>query len=148
MSDTPETDAFFAEWTRKDGVLARSRLHAEKLERERDEVLKDLEFRRDLYKVQEGYLEEAREKAERYRMEANSFMMQRDEALHKLELCMAANSDVARIARERDEARGQNAKLRDIAERAITAVALWAGSRTNSASKLRAELEQLKEGAK
>ena len=73
---------------------------------------------------------------------------ERDEALHKLELCMAANSDVARIARERDEARGQNAKLRDIAERAITAVALWAGSRTNSASKLRAELDQLKEGAK
>jgi len=46
------------------------------------------------------------------------------------------------------EAGEQNAKLRDIAENAITAVALWAGSRTNSASKLRAELEQLKEGAK
>jgi hypothetical protein len=38
MSDTPETGAFFAEWTRTDGVLARSRLHAEKLERERDEA--------------------------------------------------------------------------------------------------------------
>jgi hypothetical protein len=30
---------------------------------------------------------------------------ERDEARHKLELCMAANSDVARIAKERDEAR-------------------------------------------
>ena len=38
MSGTPETDAFFAEWTRTDGVLARSRLFAEKLERERDEA--------------------------------------------------------------------------------------------------------------
>lgn len=28
---------------------------------------------------------------------------ERDEARHKLELCMAANSDVARIAKERDE---------------------------------------------
>jgi hypothetical protein len=42
-SDTPETDAFFAEWTRTDGVLARSRLHAEKLERERDEAIRQLE---------------------------------------------------------------------------------------------------------
>jgi multidrug resistance efflux pump len=32
---------------------------------------------------------------------------ERDEARHKLELCMAANSDVARIAKERDEAREQ-----------------------------------------
>lgn len=46
------------------------------------------------------------------------------------------------------ELREQNAKLRDIAEKAITAVALWAGSRTNSASKLRAELNQLKKGEK
>jgi hypothetical protein len=49
-----------------------------------------------------------------------------------------------RVERERDEAREQNAKLREIAEKAITAVVLWAGSRTNSASKLRAELDQLK----
>jgi hypothetical protein len=43
MSDTPETDAFFAEWTRTDGVLARSRLHAENLERERDEAKEQIE---------------------------------------------------------------------------------------------------------
>jgi hypothetical protein len=36
---------------------------------------------------------------------------ERDEARHNLELCMAANSDVARIARERDEAQ---ATLTDI----------------------------------
>ena len=35
----------------------------------------------------------------------NNLMRERDEARHKLELCMAANSDVARIAKERDEAR-------------------------------------------
>jgi hypothetical protein len=41
---TPETDAFFAEWTFTSGVLARSRLHAEKLERERDEAMDALEY--------------------------------------------------------------------------------------------------------
>jgi hypothetical protein len=34
---------------------------------------------------------------------AEKLERERDEALHKLELCMAANSDVARIARERDD---------------------------------------------
>jgi len=38
MRDTPETDSFFEEWTFTSGVLAKSRLHAEKLERERDEA--------------------------------------------------------------------------------------------------------------
>jgi hypothetical protein len=65
---------------------------------------------------------------------------ERDEARQKLDICMAANSDVARIARERDEAREQNAKLRDIAERAIDCVTcnddlIW----------LMEELKQLKE---
>jgi|688.fasta_scaffold139738_3 hypothetical protein len=46
---------------------------------------------------------------------------ERDEARHKLELCMAANSDVARIAKERDEAREQNAKLRE----ALLRVRTW-----------------------
>jgi hypothetical protein len=43
----------------------------------------------------------------------------RDEARHKLELCMAANSDVARIAKERNEALDQVKELIYIAERAI-----------------------------
>jgi len=38
---------------------------------------------------------------------------ERDEARHKLELCMAANSDVARIAKERDEARTELEMWRD-----------------------------------
>jgi len=37
--------------------------------------------------------------------EIQGLRRERDEARHKLELCMAANSDVARIAKERDEAR-------------------------------------------
>lgn len=119
MSDrpTPETDAFFAEWTRTNGVLARSRLHAEKLERERDEAMEHCNKAKRLF-----------ESSERARASLNEAL---DKTLHELR-----------------EAREQNAKLRDIAEKAITAVALWAGSRTNSASKLRAELDQLKEGAK
>jgi hypothetical protein len=36
---------------------------------------------------------------------ARKLERERNEARHKLELCMAANSDVARIAKERDEAR-------------------------------------------
>jgi hypothetical protein len=36
------------------------------------------------------------------------------EARHKLELCMAANSDVARIAKERDKAREDVMELQDI----------------------------------
>jgi hypothetical protein len=48
--------------------------------------------------------------------ENDRLKQERDEARHKLELCMAANSDVARIAKERDEAREQNAKLREIAD--------------------------------
>jgi len=54
-------------------------------------LISDLEFRRGLYKVQEQYLEtarrerdEAREKAERYRLDANAMMLQRDEAREEL----------------------------------------------------------------
>lgn len=128
-----------------------------------------------------------------------SLERERDEARHKLELCMAANSDVARIAKERDEwrkkfelsvdaveiaarlaraeserdearadlaaeikhhwdtiikiacklelehdeLREKNAKLSDIAERAIDCV-----THTDDCRHLIAELDQLKEGAK
>jgi len=71
---------------------------------------------------------------------------ERDEARHKLELCMAANSDVARIAKERDEAREQNAKLRDIAERAIEE--MEGGDPVGTSDAYRAELDKIKEGAK
>jgi hypothetical protein len=39
---------------------------------------------------------------------------QLDEARHKLELCMAANSDVARIAKKRDEALQALMKIEDL----------------------------------
>jgi hypothetical protein len=44
---------------------------------------------------------------------ASKLERERDEARHKLELCMAANSDVARIAKERDEARKDTIQLAD-----------------------------------
>jgi hypothetical protein len=72
----------------------------------------------------------------------------RDRAIRERDEAIKQIHEEARdyeMQKERDEAREQNAKLRDIAERAITAVALWAGSRTNSASELRAELEHLNE---
>ena len=76
MSDTPETDHLEVQ-------LGQAAMHSHpilwehsrRMERERDE---------------------AREKAERYRLEANALMMQRDELLER------------------------NAKLRDIADRALT----------------------------
>lgn len=62
MSDTPETDA--AKWVEVGyNSFVVSASIASKLERERDE---------------------AREKAERYRLEANAMMMQRDEAREEI----------------------------------------------------------------
>ena len=75
MSDTPETDAKVSGHI---GFYSCATVPAElcrRMERERDE---------------------ARKKAERYRLEANALMMQRDELLER------------------------NAKLRDIADRALT----------------------------
>jgi uncharacterized protein (DUF3084 family) len=68
-------------------LLEHQRLTLESVTKQRDEVRADLEFRRDLFKLQEQQLndvraerDEARETAERYRLEANAMMMQRDEA--------------------------------------------------------------------
>jgi hypothetical protein len=88
MSDTPETDkakiAFTSLFANDDAYWVPFKVSC-KLERERDEALSDLEFRRDLFKLQEQQLndvraerDEARETAERYRLEANAMMMQRD----------------------------------------------------------------------
>jgi hypothetical protein len=46
--------------------------------------------------------------------ELSEALRERDEARHKLELCMAANSDVARIAKERDEALQALMKIEDL----------------------------------
>ena len=92
------------------------------------------------------------------------YKRERDEARHKIELCMAANSDVARIAKERDEAREQNAKLREIADALAVAVerldVLYRSEQDQEApmprpnwlrrplQMLDAELDRLKEGGK
>jgi predicted ribosome quality control (RQC) complex YloA/Tae2 family protein len=64
MSDTPETDAA---WSCFKGYM---------------EPLQDV---KDLSRKLERERDEAREKAERYRLEANAIMMQRDEVQKKLE---------------------------------------------------------------
>jgi hypothetical protein len=57
--------------------------------------------------------------------------------------------DAGRFERERDEAMKQNAKLRDIAERAIDYLdQSYRNGFEDEANELRAELDQLKEGAK
>lgn len=104
MSDTPRTRE---EWRRiqrrPDGRYGSEITHedlahgmsnfAKQLERELGEALSDLEFRRDLFKLQEQQLndvraerDEARETAERYRFQANAMMMQRDRLAEALRM--------------------------------------------------------------
>jgi hypothetical protein len=87
MSDTPETDAaqIFLGFNPEEGDYFVPAEIARKLEQQRDEALSDLEFRRDLFKLQEQQLNDVRverdrlaEESERYRLEANAMMMQRD----------------------------------------------------------------------
>ena len=61
MSDTPETDAEHAQFPMGGFTLD----FARKLERERDEALSDLEFRRDLFKLQEQQLNDVRAERDR-----------------------------------------------------------------------------------
>jgi hypothetical protein len=108
---------------------------------------------------------------------ARKLERERDEARHKLELCMAANSDVARIAKERDEARKHlrdanrgaeiNAHINQkfgqqiidareqikeliyIAERAIALAEIdFENDKFGVVSELRDGVERIKEGAK
>ena len=108
MSGTPETD-----------LLERSTLNsadwidlARKLERERDAARKDLEFSRELYKVQEELLDVTR--------------CQRDEAREDLEfrrgLDGARTAFVVEAMRERDEARG---RLKRLEQLALAVVQRW-----------------------
>jgi uncharacterized membrane protein YcaP (DUF421 family) len=74
---------------------------------------------------------------------------ERDEARHKLELCMAANSDVARIAKERDEAREQIKELIYIAERAIDLAEIdYENDKFGVVSELRSGVEEIKKDKK
>jgi uncharacterized coiled-coil DUF342 family protein len=87
MSETPETDA--EKWVEVGyNSFVVSASIASKLERERDE---------------------AREKAERYRIEANAMMMQRDEAREELRTAVQERHDfhweLQDAIRDRNEAR-------------------------------------------
>jgi len=64
--------------------------------------------------------------------------------------CATVPADLCRrLERERDELIERNAKLRDIAERAIElALAYYDGPCERDGAKLRLELDQLKEGGK
>jgi hypothetical protein len=69
--------------------------------------------------------------------------------LYVLELCMAANSDVARIAKERNEALDQVKELIYISERAIALAEIdFENDKFGVVSELRNGMERLKEGAK
>jgi hypothetical protein len=139
------------------------------MERERVEAQEDLEFRRGLYKVQEECLEAARrERSDAIRQFENLkataihtchdqcqrpmcvLRRERDEAKANLKITqeawVKAKVDRVESTRERDEAREQNAKLRDIAERAIEE--MESGDPVGTSDAYRAELDQLKEGAK
>jgi chromosome segregation ATPase len=97
------------------------------------ETIKDLEFRRELYKVQEQFLEKARS--------------ERNELQQKYDNLAAEHMLVVnKICNERDEAIQQNAKLRDIAERIFAAGV--GRMKTDDWRTLRAEFDQLKEGGK
>lgn len=125
-SNTPETDAAViasnGQWS---FVLKET---CQRLERERNEARNDLEFRRELYRVQGNYLEQARKERDeekKIRMESDEawdslvkkleeVSQERDEAMQALSgrtvSCAACNH----AAIERDEAR-EDARL--LAER-------------------------------
>jgi uncharacterized coiled-coil DUF342 family protein len=104
MSKTPESDkakiAFTSLFANDDAYWVPFKVSC-KLERERDEALSDLEFRRDLFKLQEQQLNDVRaerdrlaEVAERYRLEANAMMMQRDELVEAVREAWLVMDDV------------------------------------------------------
>ena len=86
MNNTPETDARV--WSdHSEGILYEvvEASFARRLERERDDALSQIyqaECRAERF-CQER--DEVEEKAERYRLEANAMMLQRDEARMKLQ---------------------------------------------------------------
>jgi hypothetical protein len=132
-----------------------------------DGFIDSLTYLQNLERVTDNWYD----RLDRLEVDANRFERERDEARHKLELCMAANSDVARIAKERDEAitrrmetimqcelyeqerdeaREQIKELIYIAERAIALAEIdFENDKFGVASELRYELKQImQEGAK
>jgi hypothetical protein len=80
-----------------------------------DGFIDSLTYFQNLERVTDNWYD----RLDRLEVDAKRFVRERDEARHKLELCMAANSDVGRIAKERDEALDQVKELIYIVERAI-----------------------------
>lgn len=128
MAETPVTKFFSSASKTKSHVCALSldmtgNCMICAIERERDEALMD-RANGDIATMTINHYErilKERNEAIRQRNETNESskyavdcaIRERDEARHKLELCMAANSDVARIAKERDEARAELEMWRD-----------------------------------
>jgi hypothetical protein len=141
MSNTPETDNL----ARGNHVVPTE--WAEQLERERDEAMKTLT---DIHRWIErnhpdGFLDSLTYYQNLERVTDNWY-----DRIDGIE------ADARRFVRERDEAREQNAKLRDIAEsaiwRAVNGVCLPDASAVRVINeegiRLRAKLEQLKEEVK
>lgn len=122
MSDTPETDRQWAEWLNKLKMPIESFVDfARRLERERDEARQaggitflmaekralenDLEVMtckaagwQNQAELNAKLLVDCREKAERYRLEANAMMAQRDEAQRKVAELQAGLDDICEEA--------------------------------------------------
>ena len=113
-SKTPETDA--ALYPMNVDIVGEIRLLEERIEEALKELssihqwidrnhpdgfIDSLTYLQNLERVTDNWYD----RLDRLEVDAKRFVRERDEARHKLELCMAANSDVARIAKERDEAR-------------------------------------------
>ena len=107
MRGTPETDAFRdSQFT--DRVDEMDKLYdlAEKLERERDKAREELSLKCQSVTIASGTISDLFKKSERLEKQIeglNNFANERFD-------------EIQRVRRERDEAREQNAKLREIAE--------------------------------
>jgi hypothetical protein len=157
-SKTPETDA--ALYPMNVDIVGEIRLLEERIEEALKELssihqwidrnhadgfIDSLTYFQNLERVTDNWYD----RLDRLEVDAKRFVRERDEARHKLELCMAANSDVARIAKERDEALDQVKELIYIAERAIALAEIdFENDKFGVVSELRHELERIKEGAK
>ena len=139
MSDTPETNSIIRNAQAADHpptrLAATLTVKCEKLERERDEARESLkhisEYGTDeinaavelRQKLATALVErdEARDKAERYRLEANAIMMQRDEAREEANKLSGAYEDatnyyarIIELKEELDEAREEIKRLKVI----------------------------------
>jgi len=155
MSDTPETDAAFYVNDRIFDRVDRDQWQdfARKLERERDEareVASGLAIQEERVNEAQKELSSIHRWIERNHadgfIDSLTYLQNLDritenwyDRLDRLEI------DAGRFERERDEAREQNAKLRDIAERILLNCETL---HPNTVKLHRSELDQLKEGAK